>query len=159
MLVAFFQHVFDLVASAGATLLIAIFGAVLSAINITYTIFDKVTAKRLRLATTYFFTRQDGVPDTITIVNLSPFAVHISYWCLQWRPTLLRQFLATVAADESDPEDSAVFTIPAQNSYTLKFFEPDKFDWSYRTARHRKLYLTLDIFGHGRKKLKIGARM
>jgi len=145
--------------SLGAALLIAILSLVLSAINITYTIFDKVAAKRLRLATTYLFTGQDGAPDTITIVNLSPFSVHISYWCLQWRPTISRPFLATVAAGESDPEDSAVFTIPAQNSYTLEFFEPDKVDWSYRTARHRKLYLTLDIFGHGRKKLKIGAGM
>lgn len=151
------QHAFELATSAGATLLIALMGLLLSAINITYTIWDKLSAKRLRLATTYFVTGEDGTPDTITIVNLSPFPVQVSYWHLQWRPNLFHPFRSTVEAAEFNPEDSSVFTILAYNNFTLKFFDPDKFDWSYRTSRHRKLYLTMDIFGHGRKRLKIGA--
>lgn len=56
------------------------------------------------------------------------------------------------------PEDNMqTFTIGPNDSHILYFEEPSKFDWSYRNARHRQLYLTLYLFNGRPKVLRIGA--
>ena len=116
---------------------------------------ETIWKNRTRLATTYYFTGQAGESDEITIVNLSAAAVQVSHYALKWKPNLFRW--KTSIIDVNLDELNSTFTIPPKGSYTLHFGEGSNFDWSYQSALHRQLYLTLHIFGQRPKVLKVGA--
>jgi hypothetical protein len=112
---------------------------------------------RIRLITTYSFTGEQGATDTITIVNLSSVPVQVSHWTLAWKPKLFFRW-NTSTIDVTPDEGNGIFKIAPKDTHTLEFYEDhSKFDWSYRTAQHRQLYLTLHIFGRRPKVLKVGA--
>ena len=134
---------------------LGIWGAILSTILGAATIWEKLWKDRTRLVTTFSFTGQRGVDDKITIVNLSGIPVQVSHWSLAWKPNLFRWRTSTI--NVTPDEDITPFTIPARDNYILNFPDDYKFDWSYRSALHRQLYLTLHIFGRRPKVLRVGA--
>jgi hypothetical protein len=135
--------------------LCAIWGAGISTILGAVKLWESFWKDRIRLATTYSFTGQEGASDKITIVNLSAVPVQVSHWTLAWKPNLFHRKLSVI--DVTPVEGTPMFTIPPRNSHTLNFEEQSKFDWGYRSAHHRQLFLTLHIFGQKSKVLKICA--
>jgi hypothetical protein len=135
----------------------AIWGACVPTILAVVKLWEIFWKDRIRLATTYSFTGEEGASDTITVVNLSGAPVQVSGWMLAWKPNFFSRW-NTSTIEVTHDEEGTMFTIPAKDCYTLEFQESDKFDWSYRNALHRQLYLTLRIFGRRKPKvLKVGA--
>jgi hypothetical protein len=115
-------------------------------------IFEKVRGERISLRATGYFTGQPGGSDTITVVNISGTPVQVSHWTLVWTPNILWPKLSAIDVTPC-PEYQSMFTIPPKDRYTIKLDDPYKFDRSVRSARHRKLLLTLHIFGRRRPKI------
>jgi hypothetical protein len=147
-----------------AVSLCALWGAVVSTVLAAVKFWETFWKDRIRLDSSHDFSSLAGAADTITIVNLSAVPVQVSHWTLAWKPTLLFRW-NTPTLDVTPEDGTGMFTIPPKDSYTLEF--PDeaspsgrsKFDWSYRSATHRQLLLTLHIFGRRPKVLKIHAGM
>lgn len=135
--------------------LCAIWGAVLSTLLAGVKIWETFWKDRIRLTTTYSFTGEPGTTDTITVVNLSGVPIQVSHWTLAWKPNLFRWNTSTI--DVIPEEGADMFKIAPKASHTLPFENHSKFDWSYRSAQHRQLLLTLHIFGHRSKVLKVHA--
>lgn len=135
----------------------SLWGAALSTVLGMVTLWEKLWKERVRLATTCSFSGQEGSTDTITIVNLSGATVHVCYWTLAWRRNFFRWKVPSIDVTP-DYEEANTFTIAPRDKEILHFEERDKFDWSYRIAKHRQLYLTLHIFGRRKPMvLKVGA--
>jgi len=132
----------------------AMWGAAVSTFLALIKIWETFWKDRIRLETSYSFSGQYGAVDEISIVNLSGIPVQVQDWSLVWKPNRFRWRTSEI---DVTPESTGRFTIPAKNDYTLLFEEFNKFDWSPRAARNRKLYLILYVFGRKRPKiLKVG---
>jgi len=131
-----------------ATTACAIWGAGISTLLGGVKLWETFWKDRLKLATTYSFSDQSDAAHEITVVNLSGVPVQICRWSLAWMPNSFRWFTSTI--DVTPQEGAGIFTIPPKDSYALYFKEDSKFDWSYRTTRHRHLDLTLHIFGRSK---------
>lgn len=142
-----------------ATAACAIWGAAVSTSLGLVKLWETFWKDRLRLETTYSFIGLREEADEITVVNLSGLPVQVSHWTLAWKPNPFRWCTSEIdVTPEREPQSISRFTIPSKGEYTLYFEEDSKLDWSYRTAQHRNLYLTLYIFGRRRpKELKVGA--
>jgi hypothetical protein len=137
------------------TVTCAVWGACVSTLLGLVKLWETFWKDRLRLSTTYYFGSRDGTANEITIVNLSGVPVQVSHWTLAWKPNRFRW--RTPAIDVTRDEGTPMFTIAPKDNHTLCFEESDYFDWSYRTARNRALFLTLHIFGRRRPKvLRVG---
>jgi len=111
---------------------------------------------RIRLETSYSFSGAPWDVDEIHIVNLSGVTLQISHWKLEWKPNAFRW--RTSPIDMTPEYASGMFTLTPHDRHTLTFDAEEKFDWSYRSAKHRNLYLTLYAFGRKRPLvLKVGA--
>jgi hypothetical protein len=140
-----------------ATAACAIWGAGVSTLLGLVKIWETFWKDRLRLEATHSFIDPCEKADEITVVNLSGLPVQVSHWTLAWKPNPFRWRTSEIDVTP-EPECVGRFTIPSKGNYTLYFEEDAKFDSSYRTARHRNLYLTLNIFGRRQPKvLKVGA--
>jgi hypothetical protein len=128
-----------------------IWGAGLSTLLAAVKLWEAFWKDRLRLETTHSFDGRPEEPDEITIVNLSSVPVQVAYWSLVWAPRFMRW--RTLPIDATPEEGAGRFTISPKDCHTLRFAGEDKFDWSYRSASHRQLLLTLHIFGRRRPKV------
>lgn len=81
----------------------------------------------------------DQIEDEITIVNLSPVPVFVSYWTLAWEP----MWLSGRGRLDLTPDETPSFKIGGEDDKTLIFGEADKLAWGYKVADGRKLLLTL----------------
>jgi hypothetical protein len=70
----------------------AIWGAVVSTILGLVKLWETFWKDRIRLATTYSFTGEEGAPDTITVANLSGAPVQVSGWTLAWKPNFFSRW-------------------------------------------------------------------
>jgi hypothetical protein len=118
-------------------------GAGLATILAAMKIWEVFLKDRVRLASSYSFTNQEGEPDEIIIVNLSPVPVQVASWSLVWRPTMFHW----ATPIDVTPFNAGRFKVEAKGSHTLTFDEDVKFEWGYRNAANRKLCLDLRIFG------------
>ncbi len=135
--------------------LCAIWGAILSTLLAGVKIWETFWKDRIRLTTTYSFSDEPSTDDTITVVNLSGVPIQVSHWTLAWKPNLFRWNTSTI--DVTPEEGTGMFKIGPKDSHTISFNDLAKFDWSYRSAQHRQLLLTLHVFGRRSKVLKVRA--
>lgn len=98
--------------------------------------------------TTHDFLEQESASDWVTVVDLYAHPVHVFWWTFVWKPDCFQ--LDTSAEDVTPDDSTGMFTIEPRARHTLNFNKSTKFDWSYRSARHRQLHLALHIFGHRR---------
>jgi hypothetical protein len=125
-------------------LVLTVWGAGLS----TWLGIRELRKRRLNFSTSYAFYGTDQIEDEITIVNLSPVPVFVSYWTLVWEPRWLS------GRDRMDltPHETTSFKIGGEDDKTLIFGEADKLAWGYKVAEGRKLVLTLHLHGQRRPK-------
>lgn len=139
-----------------ATVVCAVWGAGISTLLGSVKLWETFWKDRVRLASNYSFSDAEGSTDKITAVNLSSVPIQVSHWVLAWKPKPFRWCTSTIGV--TPYEGTSMFKIEPRDSYTIRFEEEAKFDWSYRSASHRALFLTVHIFGRRRPKvLKIGA--
>jgi hypothetical protein len=134
--------------------LLLLWGAGLSTILGLIKLWETFWRDRVKLSTTYSFTGAQGVADEITVVNRSDQPVQVSHWSLAWESKLLHR--SKTLEDLTPYEGGGRFVIDSKAEHTLYFSEGDKFDWGWKAAEGREMYLRLFLFGRRRPiKLRI----
>jgi hypothetical protein len=131
-----------------AKLWLLVWGAGLSTILALVKIWEVLWKDRQRLKTIYNFSGQDGHTDEITIVNLSSAPVQISYWTLAWEPRYLR--LSKFITDLTPADGVYAFVVAPHASHTIGFAGEDQFDWGWKAATGRRLYIRLFMYDRRR---------
>ena len=119
--------------------------SILAWIKISETMRDRV-----RLTATFFWTGQEGAPDTITVANLGARPVLVSYWQME----SLRRFAPwSQAKDETpdyDPDADLGFRLDPHTRHKIEVDDDDKVDHGSFGRRERTLYLKLFLYGRAR---------
>lgn len=127
--------------------LLALWGAAVSSGLAGIKIWETFWKDRVRLASTYSLTDQDGEPHTITVANLSSLPVQISSAELYWVPNFLSFPRRSPSSATPDHFFTETFKIDGHDAHSFEFADQDKFSWDYKTTDGRKLYLYLHVFG------------
>jgi hypothetical protein len=129
-----------------------VWGAGLSTLLGLLKLWEVFWRDRTKLSTTYSFTGAEGVNDQIIVVNLSSNSVQVSRWSLAWKPQLFR--FDKAEEDLTPDEGGGRFMIGPKSEHALLFSEDDKFDWGWKAATGRNLYLDIYLYDR-RRPLKL----
>lgn len=123
----------------------AVWGASVSTILGMIKLWETFWRDRIRLVTSYYFCGHEDIEDRISVANLSPKPIQISYWKLCWEP----RFWSRIGSIDMSPydDDDREFSIAAHGKHTLHFSQETKLDWSLKTRTGRQLFLYLHMFG------------
>jgi hypothetical protein len=134
-----------------ATVLLAMWGAIVSTGLAGIKIWETFYKDRLRLAKSYMLTGETGGEHEITVANLSSVPVQVSSWSVAYEPKLFRWKTKRIDVTP-DWDKVSGFRIDGHSTHTLFFGGEDQFEWGWKIQQGRKLCLALYIFGRKRPK-------
>jgi hypothetical protein len=109
---------------------------------------------RIRLRTTFAWTGQMGVPDTITVVNLGNRPLLVSYWTLELRGPFWKK--PDDVTPERDHDHDWSFKLEPHSKHQLYLDDEDKLDVREIVVERRRLVLNLHLYDRSRpKRLKL----
>lgn len=125
------------------TTIISLLALIISFALLIIKIWESFFKDRLKIGSTYHLTGERGVPNEISILNLSQTPIHVAYWKLKWEPKWFAFWLDTI---DVSPDETHRFTIEAQECHDINHY----FDWGWQSSNGRKLILYIKIIGRKR---------